>query len=178
MAVPTNKIQKPLNGLLDFLKTNWMYILGLIFIVPYIKRYLDDAENERKIAQQKLAVDLAKQGVETKKAKLKVVNSDPKTQQIELNKITSKPPFQNIAKSIFNDMGLQYESNFMGFSWNPRGWSENDDDVIKALKPVKNKNDMFKIKQCYFVISSGRDMYNDLKTYLPASDFATLKNLI
>lgn len=172
MQIKNNNNPKPFDKVLDFLKQNWMYILGLIFIVPYIKRYLDDAETERAINKSKNEAELKKQSIENVKTKLKVVNSTPKAQQFELNKVTTKPQFQNIAKSIFQDMGLNR-------AWyDPRQWTENDDDVVKALKPVKSKNDMFKVKQCYFIVSGGRDMYVDLKTYLPASDFASLKNLI
>jgi hypothetical protein len=149
---------KPVNnaGFLDTIKEHYLVILGLIFAVPVIMRYLKDAETKNNLND-------AEENIKA----LKVVNLSPVTQQSELNKISKNKDLQSIARSLKHDLGTAYNW------WDYAAWTENDNAAYKQLKRIKLPIHMRAVVRMYFVLVQ-RNLYDDVKRLLDPELLAKL----
>lgn len=144
------------SGFLSILERYWLVILGLIFLIPVILRYLRDSQTKSQIN------DL--QEIE----KLLVANNEnPFNQSQVLNTITVNPFYQNLARNIAIDLGTNIRVKDASF-WNlinPKGWTENDAKVFNHLKSITNSGQRTTVVNCYYVLTR-RNMMDDIKTLL------------
>lgn len=101
-------------------------------------------------------------------------NLDPIKQQSELNKITTSPFYQNMARNLAHNLGTLYQSRGGFLSWfNPRGWTENDKAVYDDLKMLINKGQVTTVSKCYFFLI-GKNLREDVTKLLDAELLAKL----
>lgn len=138
-----------------FLKNNWLVVLGCILAYPLITSYMRSQEAKDKV---RASDDELKQ--------LEFISSNPKLLQTALDEITLNKTYQSVAKEIYHHLGYAY-------SWyDPRRWSENDEEIYKLLRqfeyiPVE-------VSDCYFIVSKGRMLRNDLMKVLDSKYYNLL----
>ena len=145
MAVRRRNSTTPSNNLMEFLKQYWYIFAGGILLYPMIVKYMRSTEANDKIAE-----------TEANKAELEAINAHPDTQASALMAITTNTTIHQVALDVFHGLGFAYSW------WNPRSWSENDKVVFLAIQGVtvggKVPNTLV---QCYYVVTSGRNLRND-----------------
>ncbi|MBF2709248.1 hypothetical protein [Flavobacterium soyangense] len=143
------------SGFLAVLERYWYVILGLIFVTPVILRYLKDSQvaNEVNDTQEQIKLNVSK-------------NLDPIQQQVELNKITTSPFYQNMARNVAANLGILYQVRGGFLSWlNPRTWTENDQLVYNDLRQLKNSGQVKTVSNCYFFLT-GKNLMEDITRLL------------
>jgi hypothetical protein len=150
--------RKPVNetGFLDTIKKHYLVILGLIFAVPVIMRYLKDAQTKNNLND-----------AEEKIKGLKVINLSPVTQEAALNKISSNKVLQNIARNLKHHLGTGYNW------WEYASWTENDNAAYLELKKIKQPKSMRAVVRMYFLLVQ-RSLYDDVKRLLDPELLAKL----
>ncbi|WP_395048385.1 hypothetical protein [Flavobacterium sp.] len=151
------------SGFLAVLERYWYVILGLILATPVVLRYLKDSQvaNEVNDTQETIKLNVSK-------------NLDPIQQQSELNKITTSPYYQNMARNVAANLGVLYEVRGGFLSWlNPRTWTENDQLVYNDLKQLKNSGQVKTVSNCYFFLT-GKNLREDIIRLLDTELLAKL----
>ena len=116
-------------GVLQMLKDYWFVILGLFLVVPFLIRYLKDANTSITVNNQ-----------EEEEKLYKSQNDNPVTQLTGLNQITSRKDLQDIARNVAYHFGTNLRTKESGIFdsswWNPKSWTENDEKAFLELKKV------------------------------------------
>lgn len=151
-------------GVLEIIKTNWIVLLGLLLVVPYIIQYYKDAnaKSKREEAEAKLKLEQAQ-------------NQNPTTQASALHLITSRQDLIDITKNVIIHLGVvetQDISEWFGWT-NYSTWSENDDEVYKQLVKVKQASSKQIIIKLYYSLT-GRNLENDIRKYLDKAELNKL----
>lgn len=120
---------KKTKGILEFIQTNLFLILGIIFIVPWVKKYLDKMELANK-----------KNEIENEKDETFLVNQNMTSQNSLRDKITKNKGVQAAATKIANDLGtsINHDTGSITDILNPRGWTENDEEVANTIIYQRN----------------------------------------
>ena len=158
------KSRSQLDGFLNWLKSNWIVVLGAFFIVPFLYRYLID---------QKQQTDEKKEEIKGEVQVLENVN--PETRKSNADKITTRTDVQNAASDLAHHLGTKYNDagNWYDFL-NPRGWTENDKQVLKILKyQVYNFHLLNRLY--YEVYSKRRNLKDDVNKLLDTPQLVELK---
>jgi hypothetical protein len=150
--------------LMPFLKSNWFMILCLILVLPYLYRYV--------VKQIELNKE---QSTQLEKDASFVANSNPMTQEQRANKITANKELHAVAKKLAHDLGTKYSDKNSMFSWiDPRGWTENDDEVTLTL--IKYRTYYPILQRLYYsCYSNSRDLSADLLELLDSSNLKRLR---
>lgn len=138
------------NNVMEFLKRYWYVLVGIIVAFPYLIKYM--REQERKDRSRATDEEIAD---------LQNINKNPAALQEYLNQLTTNKTYQNEARDIYHHTGYAYPW------YDPRSWTENDEAIFNILS--KYNEIPFEITDCYFAISSGRIMRNDLQKVLRTS---------
>lgn len=113
----------------EFLSKNLFLILGIIFIVPWVKEYLAKMELRNNKNEQENEVE-----------NNFLQNQNFGTQQQKRNQITKSKELQAVATKIANDLGtsINHDTGSWTDVFNPRGWSENDTAVANSIIKYRN----------------------------------------
>lgn len=148
----------------EFLNKYWVLVLGIIFVVPFIIKYVKAfaVETVADKIDAVTTVNNAENAVNSpviQKTKAQVIFAKYKTPVALQNERLGN------ATNIFHNLGLAYAGNtWFDFGINPKSWSENDDEVGKILK--RQGNNLDTIAELYYgVITQSRNMKNDILKY-------------
>lgn len=143
-------------GVLELIKTYWFVILGLFLAIPFLIRYLRDANTDITINNQQEDEKL-----------IKVQNQNPTTQKQGLDKITTREDLQLIARNVAYNFGTSIQTKDAGWTafLNPRGWTENDEKAYNQLKKINYATSRDLVAKCYYFLTR-RNLYDDVKTLL------------
>jgi len=159
-----NKSRSDLDGFINWIKANWVVVLGAFFIIPFLYRYLIDQ------AQQN------KEKIEEVKGEVQVLeNVNPQTRKENSDKITTNVAIQNAAADLAHHLGTKYSDagNWYDFL-NPRGWTENDKEVLRILK-YQVRNFHLVNRLYYEVYSKRRNLKDDVNKLLDTPQLVELK---
>lgn len=157
MQIRTRNINNLQNGgFLQVLKDYWYVILGLFLIVPFLIRYLKDANTSITVNNRQEEEKLYKSQ-----------NENPVTQLKGLNAITTRVELHDIARNIAFNLGTNVQSKDASFSswFNPRGWTENDEKAYNQLKKINYVASRDLVTKCYYFLTR-RNLMDDVKTLL------------
>ena len=142
-------------------------ILGLFMLVPFVYRYFKSQ-----------FVKNQEQDNELEKDKKWLLNSNATTQQQRADKITKFRELQTVAKQLAHDLGTLYSDQNSWLSWtNYKGWTENDEEVKKAL--IKWRLYYPTLKRLYSeVYSNSRNLTTDVVSLLDKDDLTELRKHI
>jgi hypothetical protein len=160
-----------------FLKDNGVYLLAVVFLVPYIVRYFKNQDNKDQVQ----ALDIATKANTAENAKV-----DPSIIKAKETKLKKKYPnlsakdstrLKNVAQAIAYALGTNPEDNHFVLStdlYNVSAWSEDEKEVVKQLKTVTGT---FPIVEDYYyhLFTRSRNLKNDLYKYLSPSDLIILR---
>lgn len=148
----------------DWLKINWMFVLGAVFVIPWVIKYLK-GQNQ---ALKEQTADIA--------SNVKIIeNKDPEVQKKNADKITKVTHIQSTARDLATHLGVKYSDagNWWDFL-NPKGWTENDKEVLRLLK--YEVNNIHLVKKLYFdVYTKSRNLTDDVNALLDEKELAELK---
>lgn len=149
------KKRNSISGGFDFLKQNWLFILIGIYVVPLVYKLI--IGNKAKIMSADHEAEIKQ---------LEAIQGNPELQDQYMNEATTHSQRQ-LARDIYHHTGFAYSW------WDPRRWTENDEDIYLLLKdfaPIPNG-----LKIAYYTISAGRDMKADLLQVLDSNYYSKLK---
>lgn len=150
-----------------------LIILGLILIFPLI-RFL-----QRQLARfDKNNATIEEIQAEAKKQSHLVEISNPKQATTLANSITTSKSVQSAAQKLTHLLGTKYSDNGSIFNvLDPRGWTENDNEVSKLL--IYQRNNYLLIKRLYNeVYSNSRSLSHDLFKLLDNDNLAKVQKYI
>lgn len=157
------RVRQPRNtsqngGFLQTLQDYWLVILGLFLVVPFLIRYLKDANTSITVNNQQEAEKLYKSQ-----------NENPVTQITGLNQITSRIDLQDIARNVAFHLGTDIrnkETSFLDSAWwNPKGWTENDEKAYLELKKINYPESRDLVVKCYYFLTR-KNLLDDVKRLL------------
>ncbi len=178
---PRIKTSAKANTLADFIKKNWIVILGAIVVVPWAIKYL-----------RQMSWSIEKQTEERQKDVEFEENKNPTKLANKMNNVLSRYGLTvdstkgqyllTITKRIVEASGANYWDSGHWYSWlDPRGWTENDKDIYKALMDLMN-NEPYStvddglniVTELYYQYTRSRNLFADLLKWL---DDAQLNDL-
>lgn len=151
-----NRQKNDTSPLMEFIKKYWLVVVGVIVGMPFLLRYLKDAQTEGN-----------KNDAEEAEKNLVIANQNPLTQLEELNKITKDTFYHNLARNVAIHFG--YDIQTKDSSWlaflNPYGWTENDQKAYNELKKLVNSGQKRTVTACYYILTR-RNLSDDVKKKL------------
>lgn len=159
-----NKNRSQLDGFFDWIKTNWIFVLGALLIVPLVYRYLKDQVQLNKLQNEDI------------KGENQVIdNVNPVIRETNANAITTRVDVQNAASELAHHLGTKYSDTGNWYDiFNPRGWTENDVEVLKILK--YQVNNFHLVEKLYFqVYTKRKNLKDDVNKLLDSKELADLK---
>ncbi len=145
-------------GFLQILKDYWFVILGLFLVVPFLIRYLKDANTSITVNNQQEQEKL-----------YKAQNDNPVTQLTGLTAITTRVVLHDIARNIAFNLGTNLRTKEVtwldGGFWNPKSWTENDEKAYNQLKKINHVASRDLVIKCYYFLTR-RNLIDDVKTLL------------
>lgn len=156
MSTRNIRTQNPVSsGFFGFLEKYGLVLLGLIFAIPFVYRYIQDSNTKTEQNEVEEQIKLNN-----------VVNLSPVTQLDALNKITTNQVYHNWARSLANNFGtLQLNQNHWYDFLNPKSWSENDNEIYNSLRQITNTGQKRILSELYFVLTA-RNLSTDVSTLL------------
>ncbi|RTY69691.1 hypothetical protein [Flavobacterium sp. LB2P53] len=143
---------------MQILKDYWYVILGLFLVVPFLIRYLKDANTSITVNNQQEEEKL-----------YQAQNENPITQLVGLNAITSRIDLQDIARNVAFHLGTNVRTKEVGFFdssfWSPKGWTENDEKAYNELKKINYVSSRDLVTKCYYFLTR-RNLNDDVKELL------------
>jgi hypothetical protein len=150
-----------------FLKSNW-FILAIVCLgLPYLYRYYK--------AQFQLNTE---QDLSLEKSQNWLANLNPTIQQTKAIKITNNIEVQVAAKKLAHDLGTKYSDTNSMWSWiNPKGWTENDTQVLNTL--LKYRNFYPQLQRLYHdCYTNSRNLSDDVLNLLDEAELKRLRQAI
>ncbi|TRW98502.1 hypothetical protein [Flavobacterium gawalongense] len=145
-------------GFLQILKDYWFVILGLFLVVPFLIRYLKDANTSITVNNQQEEEKL-----------YKAQNENPVTQLVGLNAITTRVELHDIARNIAFNLGTNIRTKEVTWLdsawWNVKGLTENDEKAYNQLKKINYVASRDLVTKCYYFLTR-RNLMNDVKELL------------
>jgi hypothetical protein len=165
------------NKLVLFLQTNGIYLVAVLFAIPYIVRYFNSQEVKDEIQANDLAVK--KNNAENGKADPVII----KRKETELKKkypnLSAKDStrLKKVAAAIAYAFGTNPEDNHFIANidlYNVSAWSEDEKEAVKQLKTVTGT---FPIVEDYYyhLATRSHNLKTDIYKYLSPSDLTTLR---
>ncbi|WP_220761838.1 hypothetical protein [Flavobacterium sp. UMI-01] len=154
-----------MNGFFNWLKTNWFFVLAILLVLPLVYRYLKDQIQLNKL-----------QNEEIKGENQLVDNVNPIVRTQNANQITLDKGVQNAAADLAHHLGVKYSDAGHWYDFlNPRGWTENDAEVLRILKyQVRNYH---LVERLYYeVYTKRRNLKDDVNKLLDSKELSELKN--
>lgn len=169
-------------SLAEFVKQYWPWLLGAIAVLPWAIKYI-----------RQMSWDIATQTEEHRKDVAFEENSDPNKLAQKMNNVllryglsvssTKGAKLFTIMKQIVEASGANYWDGGHWYSWlDPRGWTENDKDIYKALielmnnEKYSNVDDGFNIiTELYFQFTRSRNLSADLLKWLDKAQLNELR---
>jgi len=148
----------------EWLKKNWLFVLGAIFVIPWVIKYVKNQ-----------AQALKEQSADIKSDVKLTENKDPVIQKSNADKITLRADIQSTARDLATHLGIKYSDagNWWDFL-NPKGWTENDKEVLRLLK--LQVNNIHLVKRLYYeVYTKSRNLADDVNSLLDPPELAELK---
>jgi hypothetical protein len=158
--------QKP--RFIQFIQDNWLFLLAVLFVLPYILKMIREVINSMKENAIKLKVENSNvenaqwipQTIEEKLYKLLFMKY-----KISDKKIRERLSASTL--SIVNDLGIKYSDD--SSQWyqitDIRGWTENDKSIGDTL--VREGHNYKFLEQIYYnVYTQSRNLSADLLKYL------------
>lgn len=165
------------NKLVLFLQSNGIYLVAVLFAIPYIVRYFNSQETKDNIQ----ATDLAVKQNNAENAKqdptiIKKKETELKTKYPSL-KASDSTRLKKVAQAVAYALGTNPEDNhFIANTdlFNVSAWGEDEKEVVKQLKTVTGT---FPIVEDYYyhLFTRSRNLKADLYKYLSPSDLTTLR---
>jgi hypothetical protein len=162
----------PFEKMMIFLKKYWLFILAIIMGYPYLKRWLQNQEQQTKENQ-----------AENAKAESMVINKNPITQQQRRDKLTSRKDIQRDAILLAHHLGTKYSD--VGDGWvnwfkgviDPKGWTENDREAANIL--MRERNNILLLERLYFTCeTNSRNLRADVLKYLDTSELKRVQKVL
>lgn len=153
-----------MDGFVNWIKKNWLVVIGIAVVVPLLYRYLKDQVQLNKV-----------QNEEIKGENQIIENVNPETRAIKANAITTNIAVQNASADLAHHLGTKYSDTGNWYDiFNPRGWTENDKKVMEILKyQVRNYH---LVERLYFEVHTKRhNLKDDVNKLLDASELVQLK---
>lgn len=145
-------------GFLQILKDYWFVILGLFLVVPFLIRYLKDANTSITVNNQQEQEKL-----------YKAQNENPVTQLVGLNAITTRVELHDIARNIAFNLGTNIRTKEVTWLdsawWNVKGLTENDEKAYNQLKKINYVASRDLVTKCYYFLTR-RNLMDDVKELL------------
>lgn len=165
------------NKLVLFLKNNGIYLVAVLFAIPYIVRYFNSQGTKDEIQAADLAV---------KKNNAENGKSDPNIIQKKETQLKKKYPnlkasdstrLKKVAQAIAYAFGTNPEDNHFVLNtdlYNVSAWAEDEDEAVKQLKTVTGT---FPIVEDYYysLFTRSRNLKSDIYKYLSPSDLTKLR---
>ena len=132
----------------------WIFIIiGLLLFFP-LYRFI-----------RKQLLKNKEQMNEILKDKQFLANQDEPTLNNNMNTITKRKDIQTAAKDLAHHLGTKYSDKNSWFDWlDPKGWTENDDEVEKIL--IYQRKNYGLLVLLYKQITNSRSLSNDIRSYL------------
>ncbi|MDD5151424.1 MAG: hypothetical protein PHC28_13280 [Flavobacterium sp.] len=143
------------SGFLDIIERYWVVMLGLVFGVPVLFRYLRDS-------QTKDTVNNAEEAVKTQQGLTTVLNKDYTTQLTGLSKITTLLYIQTVARNVSVILMTDKPDTWTN-SINPLYWFPDSNDLYRNLSQIKSQNALNLTAKCYQFLTN-RNLLNDVKS--------------
>ena len=144
------------NKAVTFVKTNWLFILGIIVIFPYLRAFMQRMAVKSQVDDVTNDIDL--------NAQLNALDN-PVLQETEADKILKNFPIATREK-IKADVKLFVHHIGINYSWyNPKSWTENDKEAVSIL--VKWVKFMPTFSQLYYsVYTKSRNLKTDFNSLI------------
>jgi hypothetical protein len=166
------------NDAFDFIKRNWLIIAGMLLVIPYLKRYLEDQNTKNIINQGDNFVKEAEAKAEILKDIKLVENGNPLSQNQKRKAITASSALWAASASLSHDLGVKYKD--AGNWWNfldPRGWTENDKSARKTL--VYQRNNFAILEKLYYEVdTNSRNLRSDILKFLDKDELTYLRRYL
>ena len=161
----------------DFLKSNGIYLLAVVFLIPYIVRYFKNEDNKDEI--QKLDIAVKKNNAQNGKSDPNIIRSKESLLRKKYPKMDSKTSarVRAVAQGVAISLGTNVEDNHFVLNtdlFNVAAWGENEAEAVKLLKTVPGT---FPAVEDYYysLFTRSRNLKTDLLKYLSKSDLSTLR---
>ena len=152
---------------IDFITKNWVFLVGIILLFPYISKYIKQQNLSSVIQDTKLS---AKETFNT--------NLSPIAQQSAADKITKSKTVQAAANSLANDLGTKFLSgDTFSDIFELKSWTENDAKVAKTLIYQRNNYSLL-VKLYYNCYTAKRNLTNDILKYLDATELTKVRKYL
>lgn len=165
------------NKLVLFLQNNGLYLVAVLFAIPYIVRYFNSQENKDNIQSTDLAVK--KNNAENAKQDPVIIKKKETVLKNKYPNLTAKDStrLKNVAQAVAYALGTNPEDNhFIANTdlFNVSAWAEDEKEAVKQLKTVTGT---FSIVEDYYyhLFTRSRNLKSDLYKYLSPSDLAQLR---
>lgn len=109
---------------IQFLKENWLFLVGIIVVFPYLRAFMQKMAVKTQVDDVKNDMDL--------NAQINALDN-PVLQESEADKIlrnfpkSQKERFKADVKQFVHHLGINYPS------YDPRSWTENDKEAVEIL---------------------------------------------
>lgn len=162
-----------------FLKNNGIYLVGVVFLVPYIVRYFKS--QEVKDVKQSLDLAVKTNSAQNNKVDPTIIKSKETSLKKKYPNLSAKDStrLKTIAQSIAFALGTNPEGSTSVLNVDLYGvgsWVEDEKEVVKQLKTTTGT---FPIVEDYYyhLFTRSRNLKTDLYKYLSSSDLTTLRTV-
>lgn len=167
------------SGIINYIKMNWVLILAILLVVPFLYRYI--SELLAKAKAQTLKNETIVSNAQNAKSSPTIISQ--KSFDIFKKYPKVKPPemerYKTVAQKIAIALGTNVEDNHLVFGmvdlYNVNSWVEDENEVVKLLKTVPTTfpivEDLY-----YHVFTKSRNLKNDLLSYLSKSDLEKVRS--
>lgn len=163
------------NDAFDFIKRNWLVITGLLIVIPYIKRYLDDQATAIKNNKSENILKETEKTSEVIKEIKVIQNKNPNSQNSRRRKITGSSELWAASTKLAHDFGFTYSDTG---GWldrlNPRGWTENDISIRNTLLKYRNYFPILE-KLYYEIDTNSRNLRKDINELLDDKELVLVR---
>ncbi|MBA0883804.1 hypothetical protein [Flavobacterium undicola] len=162
-----------------FFQNNAVYIVAVLFAIPYIIRYFNS--QEQKDSSQALDLAVKQNSAENAKSSPTIINDKAKVINKKYPNLKSKDSdrLKTIAQKIAFSLGTNPEDNHIIFNgsvelFNIRALVEDENTVVKLLKTTTGT---FPIVEDYYysLFTRSRNLKTDLYKYLSAENISQLR---
>lgn len=160
---------------MDFLQKYWLLIAGLIFALPWIKKYIDEMNASNKKDSLENAVEVKETIHQTNKDLKRLENQNPLTQKQKRMRITMGSELWGASQQLAEDFGIIYSDNGKWYDFlNPRGWTENDENIRNTL--LKYRKYFNILEKLYFQVdTNSRSLRADILKYLDKNELVLVR---
>jgi hypothetical protein len=158
-----NNNKSTIDTIVDFVKINWMFIVGFILVWPWLRMYILKTQNGTEKAEEELAKD--REYRENQNPSLRDLKIAKVFEQYGHSHYVSDSELIAAAQKLSVDFGTAYSDTDSAWSFlDPRGWTENDAAAFDTL--AKYPADYTLITEIYYIVTRSRDLGLDIQKFL------------